>query len=521
MKKKKLLISLFLVAVLTLSGCGSHSIPYPSEYYVPKVEADETTDSDSSENSSPESTNASSEEELSEATSEIEQSSGFPESIHFLFDTSHSINRASEIKSIHSAANKCAAGFEDRHYYTLEYGRLEETTENLVRSGQYGNGSLLDLLANGGTLPFDSTGLNILTTDLQSETSGSELGRWLVSTGSSGFSFYIFEVDYSGKITFNAFTSTSVEEKITVNDCQFSSKEFLLIAFGRNDLVVKFDETFREKLDDAFVYESCHASLEEVKSAESLLSLTASECFDKDYANITFDNTNYCFGLAPVDTDDMEFTLKDTFVFRKCSDSTTKSKSGVKALLFSETDAAFPAILEESTIMKVQEYDEESKSYQPSSVKFKLATALFSEGLPASDNEKINDTLGGNLIDEVPVFTVSVWHEDLPTGLYAIDVTLTCEASGEAVDLGDFSKNHSASLDEYTTALKNSCVPALASDGTTSVSEFAFNFALCGKPSVFEKLLEFESLADELIAEGAISEAENEQIFFRVIIDNR
>ena len=116
------------------------------------------------------------------------------------------MQRSPEVVKIHAAATKCAAGYEERHFYSVDSRNLIETTEQLALSGQYGSGAAIDLIRDG-TLPCDPEGVNVLTTDLQTGTSCSEIGKWLVNTGATGYSFYVFTMQYNGSLQFKQFLS--------------------------------------------------------------------------------------------------------------------------------------------------------------------------------------------------------------------------------------------------------------------------------------------------------------------------
>ena len=111
-----------------------------------------------------------------------------------------------------------------------------------------------------------------------------------------------------------------------------------------------------------------------------------------------------------------------------------------------------PAIAEQK--VSVLEYDSETETFLPSGTSFTVTAEGLLDGLPASDDETLNTTLGGNLIaGDEPAFVVTVENEKLPKGLYAVETELVCE-SDEPVSLQEFAADHSAGLEEYTAALK-------------------------------------------------------------------
>ena len=208
-------------------------------------------------------------------------------------------------------------------------------TEQLALTGQYGSGAPLDLVDREG-LPCDPAGVNVITTDLQSNTTGTELGRWLAQTGSTGFSCYVFSMNYEGSVEFETYTSYTAVEEVTVMDCGFTDREFLMIVFGDDRLVEEFDRDFQAKLDrDGGVrYLPMLLFGRREKMADSFLKLTSAPCFTENIANVTYDNTNYVYGLTLLDTDDLVFSLDNTFVYRKSSYSANEAERAVKAVLY-------------------------------------------------------------------------------------------------------------------------------------------------------------------------------------------
>ena len=247
-------------------------IPYPDGYYVPKKEETETAGkSDKSQKNASETAKETTRETIqARAGSETEN-----KKISFYLDTSGSMQRSPEVVKIHAAATKCAAGYEERHFYSVDSRNLIETTEQLALSGQYGSGAAIDLIRDG-TLPCDPEGVNVLTTDLQTGTSCSEIGKWLVNTGATGYSFYVFTMQYNGSLQFKMYTSSSVLETVSVKDCSFAQKEFLMIVFGKNSLVEDYDQFFQYKLGTEVPYDTCHVSLHaEKKQEDHFLQLTS------------------------------------------------------------------------------------------------------------------------------------------------------------------------------------------------------------------------------------------------------
>ena len=230
--------------------------------------------------------------------------------------------------------------------------------------------------------------------------------------------------------------------------------------------------------------------------------------------------------LAQVDTEDTVFTCENTFVYRKSARSANEARNAAKVILYAvpEEGIQIPAV--ENTEVKVQEYDEEEGLYKDSEVSFTVSAAPYLDGLPAAvdDSESdrddvLNQALGGDIVAEGPVFTVTAENTDLPKGLYAVEVKLVFEASGEAADLQQFAAAHSAGLEDYSAALETECEPWAEAGGQVSSSRFGYRGD--GETSVFRKLLEFDRLTNELIAAGAAGEPVHKTMTFRLVIDNR
>ena len=180
---------------------------------------------------------------------------------------------------------------------------------------------------------------------------------------------------------------------------------------------------------------------------------------------------------------------------------------------------------EEETVVKVLEYDEEAKCYQDSDVTFSISTKPYLDGFPSAVDDPESDrdealgrALGEKIVEDGPVFTVTAENGSLPKGLYAVEVQLAFEPSGEAADLQEFASAHSAGLEEYSAALRSECRP-LTIGGEQS--DFLYVYTGDEENSAFRKLLDFEKLTDELIAAGAVAEGSSQKLVFRLIIDNR
>ena len=307
MKKRRygFLTALLIFLLLCAGGCGGLSrgggdIPVPEEY--------------GSLNS------AGTEQEEAEPASfeEAAEEEAEKTDIRYFLDMSETASWFRNIEKAYAAAVKCAAGYEERHFYGInDRQQLTEVSEQRALSGQFGNTAPVDWLERG-ELPYNTAGVNILSTDLQSGSISSELGRWLVDTGSTGYSFYVFPLDYVGSIEFKTYISSSELRDISVRGCDFPDKELLLIAFGSDALVEEYDSFFQEKLGEDVAYDSCHVSLhEEEAGADSFLKLVSSRWFTENVANVEYENTNFVYGMELIDTENADFTCENTFLYKK------------------------------------------------------------------------------------------------------------------------------------------------------------------------------------------------------------
>lgn len=536
MKKKSRIAALAAAAMfsmMAIAGCGREkdTIPYPDHYYVHTSADEEEKTENSDETAQPDDslkpeTIVSEKLDSKDAVEQKAQPTG-QKTIHYFLDNSASIARSPEVIHIYSAATKCSAGYARRTFYGMGSEKnLVETSEELALAGKYGNGAPLDLLENG-SLPCAADGVNILTTDLQSNTSSSRLGQWLVATGCKGFTFYVFEVPYNGSVEFQTYTSSTNLETVSVSDCSFEKKEFLMIVFGDNDLVQEFDGNFQSKLKSGETYDVCHTSLkEDGKTESSFLPLMSSRCFQGNLPNVTYTNNNYVFGMTQESVSNVAWTCDNTFVFRKSSNSVGRSKSAVKAVLYGVPEEPLPEI-ENAVVTEVLEYNSETKEYEPSGTEFVLDTEAYLNGFPAVVKEegqnskvyeKLRQDLGDNLAASGPVFVVTLQNENLPRGTYAVEAQITFAGGREAESLQNFAENHSAGLEEYSRALQEECQAKIA-DGVNSTSRFRY-IGSKSDASVFCKLLDFERITDELLAAGAVTETDSRVLTVRVVIDN-
>lgn len=506
-----------------LTGHGNDDMPYPDGWAV-NAEVDiQEKDSDMDQLES----FSAVEEQPTEETIKTEteetvipempkEKSTVSKDVNYLFDTSKSMYRSPSVIKVHSAAERAGAGM-NQNYYVLDKDKaVVETDEQLALSGKYGSGAIIDVIGRT-EIPVDPYGVNVLTTDLQSGTTATTVGEWLVETGCTGYTFYVFNMEYDGNVDFKAYTSNTTMEYVSVSGCCFD-REFLMIVFGGNNIVEEYDESFQKKLGEEISYDFCHVSIGDLGDdvQDGILKLDSSRCFSKNEVNIKYDNTNYCYGLSLEDTSKTVFTILNTFVYKKSKKSAGDNTEAVKAVLYAVPEEEIPEIIRQE--VTVLEYDSEKGKYIKSDIQFEVEVEGFLDGLPAAEEGEMNTNLGGNLVPEdKAALMVTVENKSLPRGLFAIDVSLVCETDGEAADLQKFADRHGAGLDEYTQALRTDCIPKVI-NGVDSTSKYDL---ITKGDSVYSKLLEFERIADELIAAGALPENVNDVINLRVIIDNR
>lgn len=353
-------------------------------------------------------------------------------------------------------------------------------------------------------------GVNILVTDMMSCT-GSEFGEWLVLTGSESFSFYTFSIPFNGDIDFYGFPKASSDE-IThyhVKNCVLN-RDLLLVAFGNDKKVRQFDLAFQSEVkEEGMAFDHSHISM--VSADDSGFPLTPAPCFTENLPNITYEGTNYNYGLSLTETKETIFTLTATYVFRKSGYSANERKNAVRAVFYGVPNDSLGNIRESNC--QVRKYDNKEKVWKDSSVTFKVSTAGSLKGLSASKDNELNEKLGGNIVSDGQVFTVSVENSSLPKGLYALEIRLVFEAAENTDGLRNFAKNHSAGIGEYIAALTG-CTPAKDNTYLMNQDQKALQ--------VFGKLLDFQGMIDELTASGfSDPDADNTYITLRVIIDNR
>lgn len=535
MLNKRLFAGL-LVVVLLCTGCRGLSrkgqIPYPPGWIIePETEEEsmedtektseavddetvngEVTDSESTENMGQDETD---DTVTGISGDSVDASVAFP--IHYFLDLSGSVDRYAGLTRIHSAAEKAGAGHKCTYYICDSQNKIIEIGEEMPLSRQYGSWPVIEMIGEA-SIPVVPQGVNVLTTDLLSRKTASEIGTWLRETGCSGFSFYVFHMDYQGGIEFNIYNSDLDRKYVSVGGCHFV-RDFLMIVFGDDNAVLEYDEAFQRKMTQEIESHYCHVTKEKVEEEEnSLVKLLVSRYFTKNVSGVTVDNNRYLFGLKPVDTEDENFTLKNTFVFKKNNKSTSSNGNVKKVVLYGKPETELPSIAKKE--ITVFQYDPKVDGYVETEIEFSVFEEGFPDGLPVADTDDRNDKLGGNLVEDgSPAFVLTIRNDELPKGLYAVEVRLFFEEAGEAAKLGSFAKEFSADLDDYVDVWKKWSTQDKVSN-SKSIAQYSLKN---GAPDdiAFTRLLDFERLVDELLEGKIKNESEHAGITCRVIIDNR
>ena len=502
-------IILITLIVVGMSACSSSKeLAYPNGYVSTGEEDSDKTSSDSNSKSN---------------------------RINYFLDNSASSQRSTQVVGVHSVAIKSGAG-KEKHYYTLtghgDNKKILETNERFILGDQHGDGAIVDLMGSiniPANIPVDSKGVNVMTTDLQSKAIGTKIGEWLVQTGSTGYTFYVFDMNYSGYIDF--YVGDTEAEKRAINNCSFRRK-FLMIVFGDDDVVKSYDEAFQkgitstyalastkstsqESTENKYTYDVCHVSLnKENMESNDGIELLAGKCFKEKVSDITYDNTNYSYGLSLVDTSDINFLHKNTFVYQKNNINNKENEEAVKAVLY--TTSAIKASNITDKKISVSKYDSDTEKYvENENVSFDINIKDFEDGIVASGNSEINKKLDGDIVSKgTQALMITVENKDLPKGLYAIDVELLCNMSNSKFE--DFADKYSAGLEEYVAALKVECKPVVK-DGKVSTTSYIYSKKTGS--NIYSRLLDFDKIADELIAAGATDN--DSKITFHIVIDNR
>ena len=426
---------------------------------------------------------------------------------NFYPDLSRSAGSYEGIDRIYGSVKSAEGGSKLRIWGTENGGLTEIDYKKIYGVKDYARSPLDYLMSSNGT--YSKNSVNILVTDMMSVT-GSEFGQWLISTGSESFSFYIFKLPFKGDIDFYGFPRASSEEirHFHVKNCVLD-RDLLLVAFGKDERVRQFDLRFKAEVQmEGLTYDHSHIS----KSGQnkSGFTLAPTPCFKENLANIPFEGINWQYGLTLEEVKNIVYTLPGTYFFKKSTKSAYKKKKAVRAVFYGVPDESLGRILESGC--SVQEYDSREKNWKDSAVNFELSSEAHLDGFPASKDPKINEVLGGNIVQKGKVCSVSIVNENLPRGLYAVEVSFVFEASENAEELRRFSDKHSAEIGEYINALSAECTQE--NDNTYILGQES--------SGVFSRLLDFRGMIDELTAFGFSDPAsENTCITLRMIIDNR
>ena len=407
--------------------------------------------------------------------------------------------------------------------------------------------SPLDYLMSSDT-SYSKDSANILVTDMMSIT-GSEFGEWLISTGSQSFSFYVISMPFEGSIDFYGFPKASSSEirHFHVNNCVLE-RDLLIVVFGAEERVSRFDSSFRSiAQEEGLVLDYSHIS--RMEKQNSAFALRPAPCFSENLPNILYkipeerqesreteaskerqadkgtktkeENktpegteeagiTNYNYGLALVEDPQTQFSIPETYLFKKSRHSANDNKKAVRAVFYGIPDASLgrPMKYECSVI----EFDKGQNCWKDSEVTFAVSTRASFDGLPASSDPDTNKLLGGNIVEEGKVVLMTVENDSLPRGLYAVEAAVTFEPAENTADLRHFAEKHSAEVGDYLTALSNECTQRDDSNYVLNVEG----------SRVFGRLLDFRGMIDELTASGfSDPAADNKNVTLRLVIDNR
>lgn len=547
MKRKYLIVSLVvsILVATTVSGCGLFSgknrgFPYPEGWVVEDDEGNRT-DSEKRKASSAvdkkkesgdgrtENTKAGKDDSKTKDTKTKEDNEGGnsssdptlqekPKAV-YLLDISGSMNREPEVNVVHMTAERACPGFQQEYYALNQKKQIITMDPEAATSGRFNNkvSAMLDVLGEKN-IPITADGINILTTDIQTGTASSKIGAWLADTRSESFSFYVFSLDNTNNVDFFEYTSSTVKEKVTVTECKIK-RDFLMIVFGKDSLVRKFDEEFLDRFPNGIKYEQIHIIRGDLaKSRESLVTLSPSRHFTDNFANITYEITRFLFGIRPKDIGDTVFSWANTFVFKRNKKSANSNENAAKVIAYGIPKNTVPEITNQQ--VTVLEYDEKKKTFVESSVVFDVFFEQFQDGIPAADDPGLNDKLGGNLVGAgKPAILITVENKHLPKKLYAVEAVLTCKGEKKENDFKAFARRHSAGLEEYRAALKTECVPLEEPDGSKSRNQYKRTAE--GDSSTYSRLLEFERIADELDAASYVTDTGERAITLRSIIDFR
>ncbi len=499
------------VAVLgmgILSGCpGSESrstLPYPDEWQQQKTTATSSSDT---------------------------KADGVDE-IRYFLDKSNSTGYAEEeILDINSCLTRTSVSNKKEYYiFDSDTGKIVKTDllRFLAKSKSYG--AVLDDIED---ICYNKDGVNVISTDLQANASGVQIGKWLTETGCTGYSFYVFRTDYNGKLEFKTYLD-GVKKKISVSDCKLPNKYFLVMIFGNDKKVKDFDADFQNIVDTSTLKDKhnkdyfYHISMTDNDEETYRLSFSSSKCFEKNIAKVKFDNTNYCYGIAHKEEEDKKFADGNVFVYEKNKYSASEKKNAVKAVLYALPENNTPDIETEATV-RTMKYDNDASKYVESSVKFDVKVDIHTKDTTVSDNddepfalksseddEDLNEKLGGNIV-AVPngkYITVSIANSDLPEGLYSIEIALKYH---KETSLSSFSAPYSATVKDYENALNTECKAKPLKNNTYSDTEYEYVANSSYRTqSAFNRLLDFNRVTDELTEYDG-----DKYTTLSVVIDNR
>lgn len=431
-------------------------------------------------------------------------------------DLSGSIERTSNYHLLYNNICQALIGHPVSFYAVDEKKALTEINRTVVQSSgnyikhdQCAYKSSLDLIGKT-EIPLNPDGLNIVTSDLQIPSDG--VGEWLRNSGAESFSFYVFNMQYDGRIQFYAYTGLNLKslKEYNIKNCRFN-RDFLLIAFGNEERVREFDQKFSSISD--FSYDYSHVDIREEEAlSRSLAVLTPAPDFVREEKNIAPDNNNFNYGAALSGAlVDMPFSEENTFVFEKSRKSANKAPDAVRILAYSVLEGRAPEWDPGQIEVNALTFDRKEGQWVRSSSEFTVS-AEIAEGLPASEDEKINTALGGNIVEaDKKLFVIKCQTEKLPSGTTAVEIVIPCKGSSGARPLSEMARDHSASLTQYIAGLEKEC----RSNG----SEESYTHQKESETAVYDRLLEFSAIAEEVLSmDGARDEAQEEVIRLRLLL---
>lgn len=352
-------------------------------------------------------------------------------------EVSNSASFYDNIPLIHESVKNAEIGRE-MEIWAIEDEKLTETDfVRILRQDTYTYGAVLDYI-NRMDLGVSETGVNIFVTDLFSNyTTSSELGKWIAKYG-SGCSLYVMPMKYDGEIYFKEYRD--YENALEVCIRNYDGRRDLLVAvFGDDAKVLDFDRRFQDELHEALgkrngyyqdeedkeleTFDYIHFSRGDVENTgdEGLIQLKAAPCFRKRLRDVRYYETNISWGVTEQEISE-ETVWNNTFAFEKLRYELKDAPDKTSIVLYGDTDVPMKAI--GTPDISVLEYDRKDKAWKKSGQTFTLNAETVLDDMPASQNEDINERLGGDMISpgEGGALLLSLETNGLGAGKYAVEV---------------------------------------------------------------------------------------------------